>query len=96
MDFKMKNSLKIALFAVLFVFPLLASANNKDVFEGEYLNLGDSVEQNVLNIESNTPAKPSDLNQWGSNWGNKIPFKANTPYDVAVYDVEISTYFPKF
>ncbi len=43
MDFKMKNSLKVALFTVLFIFPLLVSANNKEVFEGKYLNLDDSV-----------------------------------------------------
>ena len=98
MDFKMKNGLATALFTVLLTFPLLASANKMEVFESEYLNLGNSVEQgDALNIRlDKSIEKRSDLNQWGNNWGNKIPFKANVPHDVVAYGIEINNYFPKF
>ena len=35
--FKMKNILSTALFVVLFALPLMAFANNVEVFKGEYL-----------------------------------------------------------
>lgn len=97
----MKNTLVATLFAVLLTSPLLLFANNIEILEGEYLNVTNNVEQDTLNqdrlnIESIVTAKSSDLNQWGSNWGNKIPFKANVPHDIVAYGVEIKTYFPKF
>lgn len=88
----MKNTLSTTLFIALFAFPLLASAD--EVFEGEYLNV-DS-ESTVLNIDPLATAKPSDLNEWGSNWGSKIPFKGNVPHGVAAYGTDVAAYFPQF
>ena len=91
----MKNILTTTLFAVFLATPLLASAN-VEMLEDEYLNVGSSSELTVLNIDPLAEAKPSDLNEWGSNWGSKIPFKGNVPHDVATYGTDVSAYFPKF
>lgn len=93
----MKNTLISTLFTLLLVLPFFASADTVEIFEDEYLNVANSIgqETDTLNIESTTTSNPSDLNQWGSNWGNKVPFKANTSYGIAAYGVEIQSYFPK-
>lgn len=91
----MKHTLSMALLVALFTTPLMASATDAEVFEGEYLNVSGS-ELAVLNIAPLAKAKSSDLNEWGSHWGSKIPFKGNVPHGVAAYGVDVSTYFPKF
>ena len=91
----MKNTLTVTLFAVLLIAPLLASAN-VEILEGEYLNVDNDSELTVLNIDPLVNAKPSDLNEWGSNWGNKVPFKGNVPHSIAAYGTDISSYFPTF
>jgi hypothetical protein len=97
----MKSTLVITLFAILLTSPLLVSANNVEILGGEYLNVSNSFEkgalnQDMLNIESTVTVKLPDLNQWGSNWGNKVPFRTNVPHDVVAYGVKIEAYFPKF
>lgn len=91
----MKNTFTATLFAVFLTAPLLASAN-VEIIEGEYLNVDNGSELTVLNIDPLANAKPSDLNEWGSNWGSKVPFKGNVPHDVAAYGTDVSSYFPKF
>ena len=95
-DFGMKNKLSTILLIALLASPLLASAGSLDVMEDEYLNVDDGAEALVLNEDSLENTKPSDLNQWGSDWGNKVPFKGNVPHGVAAYGVDVASYFPKF
>lgn len=96
MNFNMKKNITSIFVAALLAMPVLAQANVEElVLEDEYLNVGETVQETVLNASE--VAKPSNVNNWGSDWGNKIPFKGNVPHGVAAYGAnDVSVNFPKF
>ena len=83
------------LFLSALMMPLFSYASAEvEVLEGEVLNMVANSDVEVLNINLDVVAKPSDANGWGSNWGNKIPFKANVPHNIPAYGADVSGYFP--
>lgn len=93
MNFKMKKNITSILAVAVLAMPLLAQANVEEVMlEGEYLNVDDT----VLNT-SDVVGSSRDTNNWGSDWGNRIPFKGNVPHGIAAYGAnDVSVNFPTF